>query len=212
MLISIISIFPGIFQDIFSYSIIRRAQEKNLVRFHYYDLRKFTTDAYQSVDDRPYGGGKGMIMRIDILHRAIEHVRNKSKVTPHTVLLDPKGSQYSQSKAKKFARLDHLLLICGHYEGVDDRITHFIDEKISIGRYILTGGEIPAMVITDSVVRLVRGVLPEESTSEESFSRKNNREYPQFTRPRDYLGFEVPTVLISGNHKKISRWKKEHEK
>lgn len=227
MLITILTLFPEVFKDIFSSSILGRAQKKGLVDIRYINIRDFATDTHRSVDDKPYGGGVGMVMRIDVLEKAIESTKasktpqgwpkdspgveeSRSKYKEKIVLLDPKGKLFNQATARRYSKLDHLILICGHYEGIDERIVNFVDERISIGKYVLTGGEIPAMVITDSVVRLIPQVLSKkEATLFESFSRKNLLEYPQYTRPENYKGYKVPKVLLSGNHQKIKDWRKK---
>ncbi len=190
-------------------SIVKRAIEKNLVDISYINIRDFSLDKYKSVDGHPYGGGTGMVMRVDVIERALQHAKLKVKSEKcKVILLDAGGETYKQSKAKELSSIDHLILICGHYEGVDERVRTLIDEEISIGDYVLTGGEIPAMVITDSVVRLVAGVLKPDATIHESFTEPT-LEYPQYTEPQDFNGLKVPDVLISGNHAKIDAWKKE---
>lgn len=165
-------------------------------------------DKHKSVDDRPYGGGIGMIMRVDIVNKALQKVMTKNS-KERSVLLDPKGNTLTQMKVRSYARIDHLILICGHYEGIDDRIRGFVDETVSIGDYVLTGGELPAMVITDAVTRLIPGVLSKKgATRDESFSHKDILEYPQFTRPVVYQSKSVPDILLSGNHSLIAEWKK----
>lgn len=212
MKIDILTLFPEQFAGVFEHSIIRRAKEKGLVEINLVNLRDFATDKYKSVDDKPYGGGAGMILRVDIIGNAIGELRNeKSKV----ILLDAGGKKYNQQTAEKLAKDDHLIIICGHYEGVDHRVHEYLaDEVISIGNYVLSGGEIPAMVIVDSIVRLLPGVLGNpQSLQEESFTVDAQRysskeaEYPQYTRPEEYKGWKVPEVLLSGNHKKISMWR-----
>ncbi len=212
MLITILTLFPEQFTGVFGHSIIKRAQEKNLVTIKIINIRDFATDKHKSVDDRPYGGGVGMILKVDVLDRAINFARttNRKIANPKVVLLDPQGTTYSQTKAKELARSQHLILACGHYEGVDERVRALVDEQISIGDYVLTGGEIPAMAVVDSVVRLVPGVLTKAGvTDEESFSQpKPLLEHPQYTRPADYKHHKVPPVLLSGSHKTISDWRK----
>jgi len=190
----------------FSYSILKKAQNKKYIDIRFINIRDFSNDKYQSVDDHPYGGGPGMIIRVDILHRAIMHARCKKKCHERIILLDPKGKTFDQFTAKKMSTYDHLILVCGHYEGVDERIKKYIDESISIGNYILTGGEIPAMVVTDAVSRLVDGVLNEESTKIESIPSLYY-EYPQYTKPQIFKNQKVPSVLLSGNHQKIKKWR-----
>lgn len=218
MTISIVTLFPGMFAGPFDHSIVKRAREKEAVAIHLVNIRDFATDRYKSVDDHPYGGGVGMVLRVDVVDAAMAHAK---RLTPNgkikTVLLDPRGERFTQKKARTYAALDHLILVCGHYEGVDERVASLVDESVSIGDYILTGGEIPAMVIVDSVVRLLPGVLKEGVTQSESFSLHSPfsilhspvLEYPQYTRPRVYKGMRVPDVLLSGNHKKIEAWRKE---
>ncbi|MBI3954904.1 tRNA (guanosine(37)-N1)-methyltransferase TrmD [Candidatus Gottesmanbacteria bacterium] len=213
MNITILTLFPAVFQPIFDSSILGRARQKKLINVQIIDIRNFAADSHKSVDDKPYGGGAGMLMKVDVLHKAILAVSLKNKVKSSkeiVVLLDPKGKQFSQPLAQKFSRLDHLILVCGHYEGFDDRIKNFVDESVSIGRYILTGGEIPAMVVCDSVGRLVNGVLNKDSLLNESFSNNRSLEAPQYTRPPIYKKYKVPSVLMSGNHLKINIWKKNH--
>jgi len=208
MKFSIITLFPEMFSGPFGFSIIKRAGEKKIINIEIINLRDFSTDAYKSVDDRPYGGGAGMILRVDIVDKAIQNAKCQMlNAKCKTILLDPQGTPYKQSIAKDLAtNFDHIILLCGHYEGVDARIRDFVDEEISIGDYILTGGEIPAMVMVDSVTRLLDGVLSKkEATVHESFSDVL-LEYPQYTRPEIYNGIQVPNVLLSGDPKKITSW------
>lgn len=213
--ISILTLFPPVFHPIFDLSIIGRARQKKLIDIQFINIRNFTRDKYKSVDDKPYGGGAGMLMRVDILHAAILSVSLKNKIKKireKIVLLDPKGKQFTQTLAQKYSRLDHLILICGHYEGYDERIKHFVDEALSVGKYILTGGEIPAMTVCDAVARLVSGVLKKDSLDNESYSEGNLLEAPQYTRPPVYHKYKVPSVLLSGNHLDINLWKISHSK
>ncbi len=192
----------------FDSSIIKRAKEKGIVDISLVNIRDFATDAYKTVDDHPYGGGVGMILRVDIVDKAIKSVKT-SDVRSKIILLDPQGAPYTQKKARELSTFDHLIFICGHYEGVDERIRSLVDEEISIGDYVLTGGEIPAMVMVDSVVRLLAGTLTKpHATVDESFSQPL-LEYPQYTRPEIYKDMKVPDVLVSGNHKEIEKWKNE---
>lgn len=205
------TLFSPVFVPIFDLSIIGRARRKKLIDIRYVDIRKFAEDKYKSVDGKPYGGGPGMLIRVDVMHRAIKAVSLKNidnKIKEKIILMDPKGKQFTQNTARRYARLDHLILVCGHYEGFDARIKHFADESLSIGRYILTGGEIPAMAVCDAVCRLVRGVLKKDSLLNESYSEGNFLEDPQYTRPKVYNKFKVPSVLLSGNHHEINLWKK----
>jgi len=202
MKVDILTLFPKMFEGPFGESIIKRAQEKEILDLRITDLRSFATDKYKSVDDKPYGGGAGMIMRVDIIDLAIAGKKGK------IILLDAGGEKFTQKKAQELAKEKSLVIICGHYEGIDHRVhEHIADEVISIGDYVLSGGEIPAMVIVDSVVRLLPGVLGnKESLAEESFN-EGGTEYPQYTRPEEYKGWKVPEVLLSGDHKKIKEWR-----
>jgi tRNA (guanine37-N1)-methyltransferase len=208
MKIDILTLFPEMFSGPFDTSILKRAESKGLVDINIHNLRDWGEGERKDVDDRPYGGGVGMILRVDIIDKALKKIRKKnSKV----ILLDATGETYTQQKAKEFSRLNHLILIAGHYEGVDHRVhEHLVDEVISIGNYVLTGGEIPAMVIVDSVVRLIPGVLgKDESSIEESFKTPGYKEYPQYTRPEEYNGWKVPKILLSGNHQEIEKWRQK---
>jgi len=207
MQIDILTLFPKMFKGPFDESIVKRAQEKGLVKIKIHNLRNWATNKHGTVDDRPYGGGAGMIMRVDAIERAILKIKNqKSKI----ILLTPQGKVFNQKTAKKLSKHDHLILICGHYEGIDERVReNLVDEEISIGDYILTGGELPAMIVTDAIVRLIPNVLKKpEAIKEESFS-KNLLEFPQYTRPADFKNWKVPKVLLSGDHKKIEKWRKK---
>ncbi len=203
MKLSILTLFPDMFSGPFNHSIIKRAIENKLLNIDYINIRDFATDTYKSVDGHPYGGGVGMILRVDIVDRALRSLPEGRKI-----LLDAGGTPYTQSKAKELSTVDHVILICGHYEGVDERVRSLVDEEITIGDYVLTGGEIPAMVLADSIVRLIPGVLAKpEATVHESFSEPL-LEYPQYTEPQTYNGLSVPQVLTSGNHQKIADWRK----
>ena len=210
MKISILTLFPDMFTGPLTKSIVKRAIDRNLVSIDYINIRDFATNNYKSVDGHPFGGGAGMILRVDVVDRALQHVtRNALRVKTHVVLLDAGGTAYTQKKARELATHDHLILICGHYEGVDARVRQLADEEISIGDYVLTGGEIPAMVLADSVVRLLPGVLKKEgATTRESFTG-NLLEYPQYTEPREYKGMKVPEILLSGNHAAIKSWQQK---
>jgi len=212
MKIDIVTIFPEMFSGPFAESILRRAQKKKLVEINLHDLRTWAKDKRRTIDDKPYGGGVGMVMMVEPIVKAIEKIKSKSSKTKTIiVLLSPRGKVLNQKMAQDFSKLDQLVLICGHYEGVDERVRSFIDEEVSIGDYILTGGEIPAMVLVDSIVRLIPGVLEKtEATKNESFAKLktgNLLEHPQYTRPENFKGLKVPKILLSGNHKKISGWR-----
>ena len=208
MKISVITLFPDMISSFIKESIIKRAVDKGLVEIELINLRDFAKDKYKSVDDKPYGGGAGMILRVDVLKDAISFaVKNKEGKTK-IVLTSAKGKTYSQKKANDYSKLDHLVIIAGHYEGTDERILNYIDEEISIGDFILTGGEIAASSIIDSVVRLIPEVLKkEEATKEESFSKEFPLEYPQYTKPAEFDGNKVPEILLSGDHEKIKEWR-----
>ena len=204
----IVSIFPGMFESPFGDSIIQRAREEGLLDLRVHDLRDYSLNKHRKVDDTPFGGGVGMVMNVEPIARVIAAIKKEVPET-RTILLSPGGRPFDQEKAWELSRLPSLTLICGRYEGIDERVRlHFVDEEISIGDYVLTGGEIPAMVLVEAVSRLVPGVLGDpESVVEESFT-DGLLEYPQYTRPRDYQGFKVPEILISGDHKKIRDWQK----
>jgi tRNA (guanine37-N1)-methyltransferase len=247
MKIDILTLFPKMFGACpakpwrsggpFSESIIKRAQEKGIVKINIHNLRDWATDKRKTVDDKPYGGGPGMVMRVDIIDRALRdlksEIRNPKSETnsklqipkSKTILLTPAGKLFNQKKARSLSQLSNLILICGHYEGVDERVRQLVDEEISIGDYVLTGGELAAAVLVDTVVRLIAGVLgKKESSKIESFSsvKINEKlaktyhlspksyhvlEYPQYTRPENYKGMKVPKILLSGDHKKIAEWR-----
>jgi tRNA (guanine37-N1)-methyltransferase len=240
MKISIITLFPKMISSFFEESIVKKAKEKGLVEIELINLRDFALDSYGTVDDRPYGGGAGMVLKVDVLYQAISKIKNqKSKLhlkhqKEKIILTSPKGKIFNQGKAKEYAKLDHLVIICGHYEGVDERVLNFVDEEVSLGDFVMTGGEITAAAITDAICRLVPGVLKKEKAIEiESFfevsidklievvgedkilkkikekglKKVKLLEYPQYTRPEDFLGFKVPKILLSGNHKEIEIWR-----
>lgn len=227
MKISIITLFPEVFNPILNTSILKRAQQKGKIAFELINLREFGEGKHKVVDDRPYGGGAGMILRADVLAKALQWTIDKGQLTKkklsnaksqmsNVLLMSASGTPFKQAKAQELSKLDHLIIICGHYEGVDQRfIDKYVDEEISIGDYVLTGGEVPAMVIADSVVRLLPGVLGKpEATKDESFSNYTLYpkpytllEYPQYTRPEVFEGKQVPPVLLSGNHQKIAEWR-----
>ena len=198
------------FQGPFDYSIVKRAQDAGLVEINFVNLRDFGIGKHKTVDDKVYGGGRGMVLRVDVLGKAVKATLDKKfgKDKQRVIFLGPKGKSFNQTKATELSKFKHLVLICGHYEGIDDRAKEFIDEEVSVGDFITTGGEIPAMLITDAVVRLIKGVLPEGVTKAESFS-ENLLEHPQYTRPDVYKNLPVPQTLISGHHEKIKQWKKE---
>lgn len=205
MQFDVLTLFPEMF-NILNESIIGRAQEKELININLVNIRDFSKDKHKKVDDTPYGGGAGMVMQADVVYDAYKSVANdKAKV----IYLTPQGKKLNQKKVEELSKEKHLILLCGHYEGIDQRvIDKIVDEEISIGDYVLTGGEIPAMVLIDSVSRYVKGVLKDDSIKEESFSN-NLLEYPQYTRPEVFEGQSVPEILLTGNHKEIDKWRKE---
>ena len=204
----IVSIFPGMFASPFGDSIIQRACEAGLLDINVHDLRDYSLNKHRKVDDSPFGGGVGMVMNVEPIARAITAVKKEVPET-RTILLSPGGRPFDQEKAWELSSLPSLTLICGRYEGIDERIRlHYVDEEISIGDYVLTGGELPAMVLVEAISRLLPGVLGDpESLVEESFL-DDLLEYPQYTRPRDYEGLKVPEILVSGDPKKIRDWQK----
>lgn len=212
MRIDIITIFPHIFDSYFNESIISRAQKKESININIHDLRDFTSDKHRKVDDTPYGGGAGMVLKIEPISEAVESIKKDpsgKKMKTRTILFSAKGKRYTQAEARRLSEYDRLIMICGRYEGVDERVAeHVADEEISIGDFVLTGGELSAMVVADSVSRLVPGVLGnEESLKFESHSEEGYLEYPQYTKPEVFDGLKVPDVLLSGNHGEIEKWR-----
>ena len=208
MRIDILTLFPKMFDGFLSESIIKRAIEKKKVTINIVDIRDYTPYKNNQVDDYQFGGGGGMIMMCEPVFNAVESVKTKDS---HVILLTPRGKTYNETKAKELKELKHLIIICGHYEGFDERIYTLADSLVSIGDFILTGGEIPAMAITDSVVRLIDGVITSTSLETESFN-DNLLDYPVYTKPREYRGMEVPEVLLNGNHKLINEFREEERK
>jgi tRNA (guanine37-N1)-methyltransferase len=208
MRIDLLTLFPEFFVSPLNQSMLRRAQVLGRVSFRVLDLRDFATDRHKVTDDRPFGGGPGMVMKPEPLIAAIRRVREEDPDTK-VIFLSPAGRLFDQGTARELAQIPSLLLICGHYEGVDERVRHFIDAELSIGDYVLTGGEIPALVVVDAVTRLIPGVLGGEGATEEESFQTGLLEYPHYTRPRDFEGLTVPEVLLSGDHAKIARWRRE---
>ena len=205
MKFSVLTLFPEMFTPL-KESIIGKAVEDKKIELNLINIRDFSKDKHKKVDDTPYGGGAGMVMKADVVYDAYQSVR---KEEAKVIFLSPQGKTLNQDKVKKLAKEKHLILLCGHYEGIDQRvIDEIVDEEISIGDYVLTGGELPAMVLIDSVSRYVDGVLSEESIKEESFTN-NLLEYPQYTRPEIFHGIKVPEVLLSGHHENIKKWREE---
>ena len=210
MLITVITLFPELFDKLFATSMLKRAEDKGTVKFNIVNLRDFGIGKHKSVDDRPYGGGAGMVLRVDVVAQAIKKSRLGSG-HEIVVLLDPKGDVYDQKKAEEFSKIDHIILVCGHYEGFDERIRDYIDCEISMGDFVLSGGEIPAMAIADSIVRLIPGNLKkEDAASSESFSNIEGErllEYPHYTRPSVFEGKTIPEDLLTGNLKKVQEYR-----
>ncbi len=213
MTISILTLFPEMFTGPFDYSIIKNAVRKGLVKINFINIRDFGIGKHRIVDDKPYGGGKGMILRADVLEKAIAKVKKSKQVKQKVILLDPVGKTFNQKKAIELSKYSHLIFVCGHYEGVDERVKKLVDEVISIGDFVVTGGEIPTMLMVDSIARLVKNVLPENVVDEESFSNKINGveylEHPQYTRPEKINRLTVPKILLSGDHKAVKKWREK---
>lgn len=220
--IDILTLFPQMFSGPLTESVLKRAQEKKILEINITNIRDFATDIHKTVDDSPYGGGPGMVMRVDVLDHALQHIVNEgqkiTKSKPHIILMTPQGETFTQTLAGTLSHNNWLVIICGHFEGYDERIRSLVNQEISIGDYVLTGGEIPALVVIDSVSRLIPGTIGKnESTHEESFSYqhssnfKNSRilEYPHYTRPEVYKDSSVPNILLSGNHGEIAKWRQE---
>jgi tRNA (guanine37-N1)-methyltransferase len=201
----ILTLFPEIIEGMVSSSILKRAIEKGLIEINIIDFREYAGNKHSTVDDYAYGGGAGMLLRVDPIYRALNTIEGLDKA--HKILTSPSGNVWSQKKAEEFSKLNHIVIVCGHYEGIDARVLNYIDEEISIGDYVLTGGEIPAGVIIDSVSRLINGVIADDSTVNESFSM-GLLEYPQYTRPQEFDGHKVPDILLSGHHANIKKWQR----
>lgn len=212
MLIQIISLFPEMFAPVLETSMLFKAKDKGIVDYKYVNLRDFGLGKRKTVDDTPYGGGDGMLLKPEPLVAAIEHAKENDP-NARVILMTPRGERFTQAKASDLSKEKGLILVCARYEGYDERVTIFVDEQISIGDYVLTGGELPAMVVTDAVVRLLPGVLGGEKSAEiESFSEGQNLEYPQYTRPEEFRGMKVPNVLLTGNHAEIEKWRQSSTK
>ncbi len=210
MRIDIITLFPFMFRGPFDESIIKRARKKGILEINLHNLREFTDDRHRTVDDVPYGGGAGMVMKPEPLFRVVEKIKEERSSSWKVILLSPQGRLFAQEKAKELAEEEGLIFICGHYEGVDERVReHLIDEELSLGDFVLTGGELGAMVIIDAIARMLPGVLGcKDSIREDSFYQ-TLLDYPHYTRPTEFRGWKVPGVLISGNHQKIREWRKK---
>jgi tRNA (guanine37-N1)-methyltransferase len=209
MRIDILTLFPEMFEAVLKESIIGRAVEKQLIELQFHNIRDYTENKHRKVDDYPYGGGLGMIMQCQPIFAAVEDIKAKLEKKPYTIMMSPQGRTFDQEKAREFSSLENLMIICGHYEGIDERVTEtLVDEEVSIGDFVLTGGEIAAMAVVDATCRLIPGVLKEDASYMlESFS-DGLLEYPQYTRPPEFMGMEVPEVLLSGHHENIEKWRR----
>ncbi|RMG55703.1 MAG: tRNA (guanosine(37)-N1)-methyltransferase TrmD [Acidobacteria bacterium] len=211
MRFDVLTIFPGMFRGPLEYSILKRAQDQGIIQIHIHDLRDYATDKHRMVDDRPFGGGAGMVFKPEPIFRAVETLIGGRSVPASTavILLSPQGRVFHQREAERLSRMERLILICGRYEGVDERVAeHLATDEISIGDYILTGGEIPAMVIIDAVTRLLPGALGHHASAQRDSFAEGILDYPQYTRPADFRGLKVPDILLSGHHAEIERWRR----
>ncbi|MDD4607208.1 MAG: tRNA (guanosine(37)-N1)-methyltransferase TrmD [Patescibacteria group bacterium] len=218
MQFDILTIFPQAFESYFNSSILKKAQANKKIKINLHDIRQFTTDKHHTVDDKPYGGGVGMVLKFEPVYRTLSRIKRKSK--SKVILFEAGGKEFTQRQAQGLSKLDQLIMICGHYEGLDARINKLVDLKISVGNYVLTGGEIPAMIVVDTISRLIPGVLGKaESFKRDTFYRPGYKKYPQYTRPgkiifKNKKGFKkelkVPQVLLSGNHQAIQLWQEKH--
>jgi len=211
MFFDILTLFPEMFEGPLNTSILGKAQKKKLIDINIVDIRNFTNDKHNTADDYPYGGGAGMVLKIEPVSKAIKSSRNFRGEDIPVIFLSPQGKTLDQDKIKHLSKHPGLILLCGHYEGIDERIReNFVTEEISIGDYVLTGGELPAMVIIDAVARLIPGVLGDEKSYQNDSFFHNLLDYPQYTRPRTFRGMNVPDILLSGNHGLIKKWRKKH--
>ncbi len=209
MRFNILTLFPEMFSVLYE-SILGRAEKKGIIEFNTVNIRDFACNKHNRVDDYPYGGGRGMVMQAEPIYKAYKSIADKCDEKPHVIYMSPKGNVLTQNKCREFATKENIVILCGHYEGVDQRIIDtIVDEEISIGDYVLTGGELPAMVLVDSVCRMIDGVLSNEESFTEESHYNGLLEYPQYTRPPEFMGLEVPEVLLSGNHAKIDEWRKQ---
>ena len=210
MKIDILTLFPKMFEGPLTESMLKRAQDKGQLDIRVHNIRDFTTDKHKTADDFSYGGG-GMVLKPEPIFRAVEHLKKESKIKRlkdlKIILMTPAGEVFTQNKAKKLAKYKHLIFICGHYEGIDERVRKIVDEEISIGDYVLTGGELPAMVVVDAVARMIKGVVGKEDAPKEDSFYRGLLDYPHYTRPQKFRSMKVPRVLLSGNHKKIQEWR-----
>lgn len=211
--IDIITVFPEMIEGVLAHSIVKRARERGLVTINVINLRDFTHDRHKTTDDLPYGGGGGMVMKIEPIAAALEHcTQNAGTAEPRIILTDPRGQTFTQETAQQWATEPHLILLCGHYEGVDDRVRqHLVTDEVSIGDFILTGGELPALLIVDALTRLQSGALGDADAPDKDTFSENLLEYPHYTRPASFRGWNVPDILLSGHHAQIERWRRWHQ-
>lgn len=207
MIFDILTLFPEMFEAM-NHSIIKRARENGLLEINLYNIRDYSANKHKKVDDYPYGGGAGMVMQAEPIYNAVEAVKSRHGYKPYTVLMSPRGERYNQKICRSLSDINHIMLICGHYEGIDERIMPLVDMELSIGDFVLTGGEIAAMALVDSASRMVPGVLSSNESFEDESFYEGLLEFPQYTRPETILGMKVPEVLLSGNHKKIEEWRR----
>jgi len=210
MRIDILTLFPSLFDSVFSQSIIKKAVDRKIIKIKITNIRDFSEGRHKTVDDKPYGGGAGMIMMAPPIVKAIENTRTQEHKNTRTILLSPQGKVFSQKKAKELSKYKHLIFICGHYGGVDERVLKFVDEEISVGDFVLTGGEIPAMAVVDAVVRILPKVVAKSDSVENDSHWSGGLASSVYTRPYNFRSLTVPEVLLSGNHKKIKKWREEN--
>ncbi|MGV3110912.1 tRNA (guanosine(37)-N1)-methyltransferase TrmD [Staphylococcus pettenkoferi] len=210
MRIDYLTLFPEMFEGVLNHSILKRAQDKGMLNVNTVNFRDYAENKHNQVDDYPFGGGQGMVLKPEPIFNALESLQHKPKT--RVVLMCPQGEPFTQEKAQELSKAEHLVFICGHYEGYDERIReHLVTDEISIGDYVLTGGELPAMTMTDAIVRLIPGVLGNQQSHEDDSFQDGLLEFPQYTRPREYRGMNVPEVLLSGNHARIDAWRREQK-
>jgi tRNA (guanine37-N1)-methyltransferase len=208
MIFTLLTLFPSIFESPLNESLVKKAKDKGLLSFNIINIRDFAEDIHRTCDDAPYGGGAGMVMKVEPIHRAMEYV-NAHFGKPRYILLSPHGRTFDQETAARLSRQAHLGLVCGRYEGVDERVLSLVDDELSLGDYVLSGGEAAALVVIDAVARLIPGVIGNETSAIDESFEEPLLEYPQYTRPRSFMGIEVPGVLLSGNHEDIRRWRRK---
>jgi tRNA (guanine37-N1)-methyltransferase len=207
MIFDILTLFPDMF-EVMNHSIIKRAREKGLIDINIYNIRDYTANKHKKVDDYPYGGGVGMVMQAEPIYNAVEAIKSKYGFKPFTILMSPRGKRFNQILCRELSDIKHIMLICGHYEGIDERIMPLVDMEISLGDFVLTGGEIAAMAVVDSVSRMVPGVLSSSESFEDESFYQGLLEHPQYTRPEVFMDMKVPDVLLSGNHENIRQWRR----